>query len=505
MKLSKSRYTRGLQCSKILWLETHRPEVRDEAQASSGALAEGVAVGDLARGYFGPYVLVGAGGHDLTAMLEQTRVLMAEGASVIAEAAFAVDNNLCLVDVLRRTDDGWQLIEVKSSLDRDARRDDGPKDIHLDDLAYQYFVLGEAGVQVSSVHLMRINPGYVREGELDLTQLFTLRDVSDSVRQRQPRVVDAIARLTTEVGQTHEPATPIGRHCSTPNPCAFQGHCWSGVPEFSVFNLFPVEKAAGHFASGVVTAADVVSHEISVAESKRLPLVFETQERADHIDAEAIGEFLDRTMRYPVSFLDFETFFTEAIPRWSGIKPYQQIVFQYSLHVQDAPFAKPRHREFLAPLGQNPRRLAAERLVADVPTEGTVVAWNKSFEISRIREFAADFPDLADSLLAINERVVDLGDPFKAKHYYNRAMRGSWSLKYVLPALFPNDPELDYGALDGVHNGGDASETYRTLHLVDDPDEVERVRRALLAYCRLDTFATVKILDRLQQARSAPC
>jgi hypothetical protein len=206
-------------------------------------------------------------------------------------------------------------------------------------------------------------------------------------------------------------------------------------------------------------------------------------------------------LNYPVYHLDFETFST-IVPLYDGIKPNRQIPFQYSLHIQNAPHEEPLHREFLAEPGLDPRRALAEQLCADIPPGVCVLAYNMSFEKGRIAELATDFPDLSDRLMDIHANMADLMKPFEACWYYDGNFKGSYSIKAVLPALFPQDPDLDYGKLDGIHHGGDAMAAGALLF---DPEELAKhsgeeiaaLRKSLLAYCRLDTLAMVKILDRL--------
>jgi len=221
------------------------------------------------------------------------------------------------------------------------------------------------------------------------------------------------------------------------------------------------------------------------------------QELETHIDKDGIREFLD-TLSFPLYFLDFETM-QPVIPEFDGTRPYQQIPFQYSLHYILTEGGKVYHKEFLAESGKDPRRTLAERLCEDIPTDVCVLAYNKGFECGRIRELAAAFPDLTEHLLAIAGNIKDLIDPFRAGYYYNRAMGGSFSIKSVLPAIFPDDPALDYHNLEGVHNGSEAMEIFPKIKDMP-PDERERARESLLRYCELDTYAMVKIWDELRRA-----
>ena len=197
-------------------------------------------------------------------------------------------------------------------------------------------------------------------------------------------------------------------------------------------------------------------------------------------------------------FLDFETM-QPAFPPYCGTKPYAQIPFQYSLHYIEHEGGELLHKEFLAESGPDPRRAVAERLCTDIPKDVCVTAFNMSFERGRIRDLAAAFPDLADHLLNIESNIKDLLIPFRSGWYYNRAMGGSFSIKSVLPALFPDDPSLDYHNLEGVHNGNEAMTVFPRIKDMA-PDKQRTARHNLLKYCELDTFAMVKVWEALVRA-----
>lgn len=187
-----------------------------------------------------------------------------------------------------------------------------------------------------------------------------------------------------------------------------------------------------------------------------------------------------------------------VIPKFVGTKPYAQIPFQYSLHYIEREGGELKHKEFLAESGPDPRRALAERLCADIPMNTCVTAYNKAFECTRIRELAALFPDLAEHLLNIRDNIVDLLVPFQSGYYYNRAMGSSFSIKSVLPAIFPDDPSLDYHNLEGVHNGGEAMDIFPKIEFMP-PEEQAKARHNLLKYCELDTYAMVKVWQELER------
>ena len=215
----------------------------------------------------------------------------------------------------------------------------------------------------------------------------------------------------------------------------------------------------------------------------------------DYINAEKIRRFLAE-FSYPLYFLDFETIYP-AEPLFDGVRPYQQIPFMYSLHWMEKEGGDLNHTVFFPYPGYDPRRAIAEELCADIPKGVCTIAYNMCFEKARIRELAELFPDLANHLMDIHDNMKDLMVPFRREWYYTDVMEGSYSLKAVLPALYPDDPDLDYLLLDGIHNGYEASETYLSMWQNPDDRTPEKCRQ-LSEYCGLDTYALVKILEKLR-------
>lgn len=225
-------------------------------------------------------------------------------------------------------------------------------------------------------------------------------------------------------------------------------------------------------------------------------MLFAMEDKETYVESENIRDFLNQLF-YPLYFLDFETM-QPVIPLFEGTKPYQQIPFQYSLHYIEKDGGSLLHKEFLAESGTNPLRDIAEALCRDIPTNVCVTAYNKAFECTRLKELAKMFPDLKEHLLNIEEHIVDLLVPFQSGYYYNRAMGGSFSIKSVLPAIFPNDPELDYHSLEGVHNGSEAMTIFPKIKDMPKAKQ-KKARKNLLKYCELDTYAMVKVWEELER------
>ena len=509
-RLSKSRYMLFCQCPKALWLKVNKP---DEAAADAGVEARfenGNEVGDLAMGLFGPYVEVTTkkedGSLDLSAMINRTKQEMERGTDVICEASFALDSHYCAVDILRKTKDGWAIYEVKSSSFPDFEGQVARLEKYAPDIAYQKWVLTQCGINVTGTYLVCLNSDYVRQGELDIQKLFVTVDMHELVENEYLKVSAQVSQALKMMAKEDDPNFDLSERCMKPYGCAFLDYCkrQHGVPkdEPTVFDLYRM-----------------------------------------HIDKDGIREFLSK-LAYPLYFLDFETI-QQVVPLYDGTKPYQQITFQYSLHIYNEETAKVERgrlkftrtisnttqKEFLAPNdGSDPRRPLAEQLCKDIPMNACTLAYNKMFECGRIRELAAMYPDLSDHLLNIADHIVDLIEPFRAGHYYMPAMGGSFSIKSVLPALFPDEPSLDYHNLDErCQNGGNAMFLFPKLvemqkrlpkqgmqqledgclaicdslmklsDILAIQQEISASRKALLRYCELDTWAMVKVWEKLKE------
>ena len=486
--LSKTRYCRGVQCPKMLWMDKYMPEKAEDV-LSETVMSNGTMVGDLARQYFGDYCLVDFD-YDKTVMSQKTEEYIDAGTDNIAEAAFYKDGLYCAVDILHRNGDGFDIVEVKSSTH--------VSDIYIDDMAFQYYVLRLSGINVKRICIMYIDSSYVRHGDLDLKKLFKLDDYSDVVRDRYPVVQERIEYLKEYLAKDKEPECDIDMYCEKPYTCAYYSYCSRLLPEESIFNIRRLfaSKKYEYYHKGIISYQDIVDNKAPLNDKQMKQVEFTLYDRPDEIESDKIREFLE-TLYYPLYHLDFETF-QQAVPEFEGQSPYEQIPFQYSLHIEQEN-GDLEHREFLAEEGTDPRRAIADRLCKDIPTDVCVLAYNMSFERRVLKSLAMQFPDLSDHLLAIRDNIHDLMIPFQQQYYYSKAMQGSYSIKYVLPALCPGDPELDYHALDGVHNGSEASATFADL-INRKPEEIAVMRNNLLRYCCLDTLAMVKVLEKLKEA-----
>jgi hypothetical protein len=454
-------------------------------------LDAGNKVGDLAMSYFGDFTEVPYN-EEKSVMIAETRRLLKKKTKTICEASFAHNGNFCSVDILRVFGASVEIVEVKSST--------GIKPIYLDDMAYQYYVLAGCGLAIRKISLMYINSAYVRQGELDLKSLFAVEDCTGQAAAMQSAVAANITEFGKIAACETEPVRGIGEHCFNPYECVYRGYCWRHIPENSVFDVtgrgIRLDKKFDLYRRGIITFEEILSSGEKIAPAARLQIESEVKRLPPAIDPEAIRAFLDG-LSWPLYFLDFESC-QNAVPQYDGMRPYMQIPFQYSIHIQEKPGAPLEHCEFLAEEGTDPRRALAERLCADIPSGVCIIAWNMSFEKGRIKELAGLFTGLSAQLMIIHDNIHDLMSLFRSRAYYSREFHGSYSIKQVLPALCPNDSELDYHGLSLVHNGGEAQTAYAELSQ-KTPEERAELRAALLAYCRLDTLGMVKILEKLQK------
>ncbi|MBR5426821.1 MAG: DUF2779 domain-containing protein [Clostridia bacterium] len=477
----------------MLWLDTYRPELHEANAADEARFTAGNEVGDLAMGLFGDYVEVTAkkenGRLDLSEMIRRTEEEMKKGTPVICEASFSFGGLYCAVDLLKKENGGWAIYEVKSSTHVSR--------VYCADVAYQKYVLENCGVRVTGTYLVTIDSGYVYDGTLRLDELFCVTDISAGVAVELQKIEPNLETAEHVLADGTEPRFDISERCRDPYGCDYWGYCTRALPTPNVFDLYRVgfKNALKYYYDGVASFEALLRAGKVKNKTALRQIDFALNDRGTFTDREAICAFLD-TLSYPLYFLDFETM-QLPVPKYVGSRPYQQIPFQYSLHYIEKEGGEVKHKEFLAESGPDPRRALAQRLCADIPKDVCVTAYNRGFECGRIKELAAAFPDLAEHLLNIEGNIKDLLTPFQSGWYYNRAMGGSFSIKSVLPALFPDDPELDYHNLEGVHNGSEAMEIFPRIEFMP-PEEKESARRNLLKYCELDTLAMVKVWEKLK-------
>lgn len=475
--LSKSRIIAHLQCPKRLWLQINRPELIVVEAAQQARMDAGNVVGDLARQLYPDGILID--GDDLSQAIKDTTAALTRPKRLpVFEATFKQEGVLVRNDLLLPAKGGYHLTEVKSSTQ--------VKDYHLNDVAIQSHVTAQAGVPLKKISIAHIDNTFVYPGHQDYAGLFHFEDVTDATQVLMPLVPQWIkAAQKTLAGK--EPAVMTGPQCHDPFDCPFMDYC------------HPPEDLTAH-------PVELLPHSQKLARTLReegfddirdIPKGRLTTDRHVRIwTAISKGKpVLDKTVRdamsalaWPRYFIDFETI-SFAAPIWSGTRPYQQVPFQWSCHVQSHTGTF-RHAEWLASGTEDPRLGFIKALVGCIGQRGTLLAYNASFERKRLEELADAFPAYAEPLLDLVDRMVDLLQ-ITRDHYYHPDMRGSWSIKKVLPTIAP---KLSYQGLS-VADGGMAQEAFMALlDTATTEDEKEKIRQGLLTYCERDTYAMVEIV-----------
>lgn len=482
---SKSKLLALRQCPKRLWLEIHQPELRTDSAATEASFRVGHQVGDIARRMYDPDklgTLIDAQSEGFNAAFARSIDLL-QHKHPIFEAGFSAGGALAFADVMLPTrtegNQAWQMVEVKSST--------SVKSYHRDDVAVQAYVAQAAGVPLSSIALAHIDSSWTYPGDEDYRGLLKEEDLSAEAFSRAEEVKEWIAQAQFITASPSPPPMQTGAQCDQPYACGFYDHCSQGEPKAQYpIHWLPYFGTKGRklAAQGVIELEEVPDELLNPRQ-----LRIKTHTLANNVFFDAQGAAADLAMHtLPAYFLDFESI-QFAVPIWAGTRPYQQNCFQFSLHTLSE-LGQLDHTEFLDISGGDPSEPFALALIAGCGASGPVYVYNAAFETTRIRELAARYPELCDALLAINSRVVDLL-PIARNRYYHPSQQGSWSIKKVLPAVVP---ELQYDKLDGVQDGGMAMEAFlEAIHPSTKQERKSDIERQLLAYCKLDTYAMVRL------------
>jgi hypothetical protein len=485
--LSKSRFQKGLQCEKALWLGMHRRDLApavDESQ--QWVFDQGTEVGRLAQGLFPGGVEVTEDHLHATEALRTTRRLLDEGATVLYEPAFEFGGAFARVDVLVAGAGGmWDLYEVKSG--------GSLKDVYITDAAVQAFAVEGSGLLLRTINIVRMNTSYVYEGgEYDLDELFAIDDVTDMARQYMPSVPATLARFQ-DMLQGPEPEIRVGAQCSSPYGCDFADYCHAFMAsDYPITALPRLSEGRLHalLDARITDIRDIPDDFPGLSAVQRESIAAVKAGEPD-VDPRGLASALAE-LEWPICHLDFETI-NPALPLWPGTRPYQTIPFQYSIHVQRED-GSIEHLDYLHTGGSDPRRPLAEHMLADLGGVGSVVHYSK-YERTQIDGLAAALPDLAPALGAVRSRLFDL-EPVIRLNTRHPNTAGHSSIKYVLPAWCP---DLSYAGLN-IADGQTASVRYlRTLKGLANDGEAEAILADLLEYCALDTFAMVRLLDEMQR------
>jgi len=485
-RISKSQYVKGLQCPKALWFYRHRPDLAPEISESKQALFDvGNEVGELAKKYFKNGIEITEEYYEITKAIKSTENAVKNGKNVIYEAtACSNDGAYSRIDILKkvRASDTWDLIEVKMST--------SVQDYHIDDMALQRYAFVGAGYNIRKSILMHINNQYVRSGDIEIKKLFNLEDCTKIINDRLDVVGKNVRELLKLINSDKEPEIEFGSQCYSPFECDYIHHCMKHIPDYSVYNIFRGSKLETLLSDNIIELEDIPD-DFDVTERQSIDIEAWKKNKL-YKDKHGIKEFLN-TLEYPLYFLDYETIYP-ALPLYDNSRPYQQIPFQYSLHIQKKRGGSLQHIEFLYTDEDDPRPSFIMSLIENCGKKGSVVVYNQSFENRINRELSLDFPRHKAALKSISDRMIDLLVPFRSRLLYHPEMKGSASLKAVLPAFVPR---MSYDKLE-IQDGGMASILYMScMRGMVTEDEKQKIYGDLKDYCCQDTLAEAKLLEVL--------
>ncbi|MCL4378274.1 MAG: DUF2779 domain-containing protein [Actinobacteria bacterium] len=501
--ISKSKYIAGLQCLKYLWYLINEPDVIPPFdEVIQFRFQQGHDVGNLAKSLF-PGGIEIEHGVDIEAELARARELT--GLTTITtsprlpffEAAFTYKNSFARADILEPTANGsWNIIEVKSA--------SSIKDINIHDVSFQKYCYEGAGLKINRCYLMYLNKDFIKYGPIDLHKFFVMEDVTIQAEILQDSVEDNINQMLDAVESSTCPDISIGKNCYNPYECQMKQVCWSDLPKNNVFELYRGKDLACYFYQNGITQISHIN-ETSMLDTIQVKQYKSVTQNCAIIDRDNIRFFLNK-LKYPLYFLDFETFAT-AIPLFDGLRPYQNIPFQFSHHILQGPEDILKSLNFLAEdNGKDPRKDFLESLkkalgydseTSDVSITSSILVYYEYFEKNILEKLAEAFPEHAWWIEDTARRIVDLYEPFGKFYYYSSDQKGSASLKNVLPAL----TGISYDDME-IKNGQEASIRYLNITFLKgkvQPGEalVVKIRKDLLDYCGLDTEGMIYILREL--------
>lgn len=473
----------GARCEKNLFLALNHPELEEPLSEDTRSVLEaGIFVGEQARTLFpqGRWIQ----SLDRTTALAETQRALEEGSETLFEAAFEFAGLYARADILRRTPGGWELIEVKATA--------SVKEKHVLDVAFQSYILRGAGLAVQGEQVMYLNG---KNETMDLRQILQTRDISAEVAALQPQVSELVTRLKDVAAQTQVPDVKIGPHCKQPGDCSFLPHCWKFLPRQNVFE-FPGlgNKVWEYVAQGVLQISDPRFGPFEGVKAQQLRAIRESRR---WIDTAGIRNATAR-WEWPMAFLDFETI-EYRIPPFPGLRPFQQIPFQFSVLIQETSGGPFTSYAYLHDDEGDPRAPLAESLLPCLQNVRSIASYYKEFEAARLEELAAHLPGLAPAVRAVVGRLVDPLPVFRA-HVYDPAFGASFSIKSVAPAILGSSASYA-GML--VPNGRAAQRAYlEAIRSATPAARKAELRQAMLDYCHKDTQVMLELVDWLvAQAR----
>ena len=478
--LTKSKYLIGLSCPRYLWIMFNDPDkIAEKDLATKHNIHQGNIIGQLAKKLYPDGVDLPEGSDTFKINLEKTQEAL-KARKVVFEAGIISGDLYARVDILIPVgSDEWDIIEVKAS--------SRVKPEHLDDVSFQKHVCHTAGIKIRNCFLLHVNGDYVKNGKINPKELLTQEDITEEVKKVIEGIQDRIQTMLDVIKLPEAPNVSIRDGCNNGPKCPSED-CWNFLPESNVFELYYGGKKSSKLLESEIAAIKDIPADFKLNPKQKIQRECANTGET-HLNKEGIKKFL-KSLQNPLHYLDFETFQT-AVPLYDGTKPYQQIPFQFSVHVDNGENMK--HFEFLHDTKEDPRENFLAELKKSLGTEGSVIVFNRSFEVTRLKELALAFPEYKEWVDNVINRIVDLLIPFRNFDYYNNSQKGSCSIKNVLPAI----TRKNYKELN-INNGGLASASYFQSVFNPVPDK-DKIRKDLLEYCKMDTEGMVWIVQELEK------
>lgn len=443
--LTKSCYVTGTRCAKALFLQKKSPELRKiESSQDRKAKREGAEVGAFARLQFPGGLLIDT--LDTNQALEETRQAIDKGALTLYEGAFMAQSVLIRADILTRSSihSPWQLYEVKATTYRSV---DAPSKKEFSrDLAIQTWVLQQCKIDLNGIYLMHLNHECVFP---EMHNLFNVIDYASEVNPILADIDDDIQRLQNILLSEQHPSIGIGQHCEKPRECQFSAVCWKNLPRYTVFNIPRALNKWKLHEENRFSVTHLNEADFSSEKQKRALRCYQTNQPFYDLQ---IAQAILETWAYPLSYFDLEAV-SYPIPRYNNSRPYQDLPFQFSCHIQRSPESELEHHEFLFDADADPREVFINEILNVLPSSGSIVVYHQTYEMTKLKELANDFPQYADSLRSLLPRIVDLKKVIEESIYHPEFL-GSYSIKKVAPVLLGQDVSYNHLAERHRHGGG---------------------------------------------------
>lgn len=446
-------------------------KIPEDSAADTYRMDEGKKVGRLAKGLF-------PGGIDIPEDFKENILKTKElvkNKQTLFEAGFLIEDLYARADILQPVEDGWNIIEVKSST--------SVKPEHIHDLSFQKYVYEKAGLKIYSCYLLHLNNKYLKQGDINISALFTKEDVTAKVIEIQG-VDQRIKEMLKIINNRDPPEVTIRNGCNNGTDCVSED-CWNFLPEGHVFELQRGGKKSYELLEAEILCIKDIPDTFKLNDNQQIQKKCAIT-GSPHINKEHLKTFIDH-LTYPIHYLDFETF-NPAIPLYDATRPHQQIPFQFSLHIDTQKAVE--HYEFLHDSPIDPRELVLRKLKQAIKEIGSIVVFYQSFEEGRLKELGAAFPEYQPWINEVIKRMVDLYIPFKNFDYYSPKQKGSCSIKEVLLALTGKN----YEDLN-INNGSLASVSYIDYAF----NNKKQLRNDLLTYCKLDTEGMLLIIQEIRK------